>query len=120
MTNEYIPTQIYIGYWANKDGRNHVAEAYGGQVLTLPVENSLPVHETVAQNIIIARLKSLMETGYMAGYRGWSTCRICGKHNGTKELEIIRGRIKYCIPEGYVHYLEDHNVAYDPKLLEVI
>jgi hypothetical protein len=59
-----------------------------------------------------------MDSGYMTSYRGSSTCRLCGKQNGYRELEIIRGDTKYRIPEGYLHYLEDHYVGYDPRLLE--
>ena len=116
MSNEYIPNETYIGYWARKDDRNHLAEVYNGQVLTLPVENSA----TEDQTNIIARLRYAYASGHMVGYRGWSICRICDKHNGTQELEIIVGRMKYGIPEGYIHYLEDHNVAVDPKLKEII
>lgn len=69
---------------------------------------------------IIAKLKAVMSNGYWQQYRGWSNCRLCGKQNGSKELEIIRGDTKYRIPEGYVHYLEDHHVGYDPRLLELL
>lgn len=61
-----------------------------------------------------------MSNGYWQQYRGWSNCRLCGKQNGSKELEIIRGDTKYRIPEGYLHYLEDHHVGYDPRLLELL
>lgn len=69
---------------------------------------------------VIAKLKAAMSNGYWQQYRGWSNCRLCGKQNGSKELEIIRGDTKYRIPEGYLHYLEDHHVGYDPRLLELL
>lgn len=39
-------------------------------------------------------------------YRGWSSCRICGCRNGNKELTYGG----YTWPEGYLHYVEQHNV----------
>jgi hypothetical protein len=39
-------------------------------------------------------------------YRGSSTCRVCGKTNGHREF-IFGG---YRWPEGYLHYVEEHNV----------
>jgi len=37
---------------------------------------------------------------------GWSTCRICGKENGS--ADFTDGRWKW--PEGLAHYIADHNV----------
>lgn len=40
------------------------------------------------------------------GYRGSSTCRICGCHNGSKEY--VYGGYRW--PQGFRHYVEEHNV----------
>lgn len=40
-------------------------------------------------------------------YKGWSTCRICGKPNGSREFTDG----SYYWPEGLVHYVEDHDVV---------
>lgn len=82
----------------------------------------MPVANTAQpdQAEMIAKLKAAMHAGYMLGYRGWSNCRLCGKMNGSKELEIIRGGTKYRIPEGYLHYLEDHAVGYAPELRDAL
>lgn len=45
-------------------------------------------------------------------YLGLSTCRCCGTHNGSREYVFDNFRI----PEGYLHYLEDHNVEMDTVL----
>lgn len=50
-------------------------------------------------------------------YYGCSTCRICGKMNGSAEY-ILRG--KFVIPSGYLHYLEDHMVEMDPVLADYL
>jgi hypothetical protein len=97
---------ITIGYW-----KSHLHE-------DLPIP--LPDTACADQAEVIAKLKALMSGGYWQQYRGWSNCRLCGKQNGSKELEIIRGDTKYRIPEGYVHYLEDHRVGYDLRLLELL
>ena len=106
--------QIVIGYWKNKNDTWN--DSYDGQILSLPVENSA----TINQSDIIQRLKHKMENGFMVGYRGFSHCRLCGIKNGTRELEIIIDNTKYSIPEGYLHYLEHHNVAVDPLLFEIL
>ena len=45
--------------------------------------------------------------------KGWSTCRICHKMNGTTCL--TDGEFVY--PEGYSHYIRDHNIMPDLDLL---
>lgn len=112
------PKIVYIGYW--KYTKFHLENTpqieRNGQELTWPVENSA----TVDQSKIITKLKGAMKSGHMLGYRGWSNCRICKKNNGTKELQIQKDNIQYRIPVGYVHYLEDHNVAVDPLLEKIL
>ena len=98
---------IVIGYWGHKDG---------GDNLPRPMANTARPDQAK----IIAKLKVAMDSGYLNYYRGASECRLCGQQNGYKELEIIRGRTKYRIPDGYLHYLEDHQVGYDPMLLEAL
>lgn len=100
--------QICIGYWGN--------------ALHPDTEYPMPVANTALldQDEVIEKLICAMENGYMESYRGSSTCRICHKLNGWKELEIIRGDTKYSIPEGYLHYLVDHRVGYDPRLKEIL
>lgn len=43
-------------------------------------------------------------------YRGYSNCRLCGGLNGTREYLPMINEVRYVVPEGYLHYLEDHNV----------
>jgi|SRR5215208_4033156 len=47
----------------------------------------------------------------VTSYRGWSTCRLCGKHNGSVQFDL-RG---WTWPEGYRHYIEVHNVRPSPE-----
>ncbi len=39
-------------------------------------------------------------------YRGWSTCRICKEPNGSREFR----HEGWAWPQGYRHYVEEHNV----------
>ena len=39
-------------------------------------------------------------------YKGWSTCRLCGCHNGSTEFSSGG----WVWPEGYAHYVKEHNV----------
>ena len=96
---------IAIGYWASKPGEGH-----------WPVSNT----PRPDQLEIVEKLKAAMMTGSWVSYRGWSNCRLCGKMNGSKELEIMSDGTRYRIPQGYLHYLEDHQVGYEPILLDAL
>jgi hypothetical protein len=43
-------------------------------------------------------------------YRGFSTCRLCGKTNGTIEMKVSQKGLTVVWPEGYKHYVKVHNV----------
>lgn len=101
-----MSTDINIGYWGS--------DFYPD--LPMPVADT----ELPDQAAVIERLKAAFLSGYLVSYRGASTCRICGQMNGYEELEIIKGSTKYRIPDGYLHYLTDHRVGYDPRLLEAL
>ncbi len=47
-------------------------------------------------------------------YKGLSPCRICGKLNGAAEYT----KEELSFPEGYVHYIRDHNVVPDKRLID--
>lgn len=44
---------------------------------------------------------------FIRGYRGSSRCRLCDQSNGSYEYELDG----WIWPEGYMHYLRDHNVT---------
>ena len=60
--------------------------------------------------------KFLAEHATVVGYRGPSTCRLCGAMNGSTEYRFTHNGKKYCVPFGYIHYLREHNVAIDSRL----
>ena len=53
---------------------------------------------------------------YEIGYYGNSTCRICKKQNGS--LEYYTTLFRW--PEGYKHYLINHNVPPTPEFKQHI
>lgn len=60
--------------------------------------------------LVIAHLKagrSVMQC------RGWSTCRICGKNNGSADLSDG----VFLWPEGFAHYVEKHSVKPPPEFI---
>lgn len=87
----------YIGFW--RDGSK--------QWTKMPIENSA----VKDQSVIIEKIKLLQKLAEMSAYRGYSYCRICDKSNGCQEYDLDN----YVWPEGYLHYLEHHNVAVDEE-----
>ena len=58
-----------------------------------------------------------LDPGYhCVNYRGVSYCRICDQSNGNKEI-TFNG---YTFPEGYIHYIIDHNIHIDPGFKQMI
>lgn len=49
-------------------------------------------------------------------YRGYSPCRICEISNGCREYTF--GSFRW--PQGYIHYLDKHNVQPDPLFRKFI
>lgn len=48
--------------------------------------------------------------------KGWSTCRCCGKMNGSREFSY-KG---WNWPEGFRHYIEIHNVVPSAEFLKEV
>jgi hypothetical protein len=47
-------------------------------------------------------------------YRGWSPCRFCGKHNGSK----LYTDGTYAWPEGLAHYIDEHAIRLPRRFVE--
>lgn len=81
------------GFWYSK------YEPY----LPKPVENEKPWK---GQKAFTAALIKKQSKAGVKRYRGWSTCRLCGEHNGSTEY-VASG---WVWPVGFKHYVEKHNV----------
>jgi len=66
----------------------------------------------------VAALTQLQEKGGIKreSYRGWSDCRCCGKMNGNKEYT----KDGWLWPEGFLHYVEEHNVKPPQDFIDFI
>lgn len=58
------------------------------------------------QDEFLSALEKVEEKASITRYRGWSTCRLCGKPNGT--ATFASGKWQW--PQGFRHYVQDHNV----------
>lgn len=49
-------------------------------------------------------------------FKGWSTCRICGRSNGSSEFSYKN----VVWPSGLMHYIVDHNVKPSDQFIKFI
>lgn len=89
----------YEGLWSKGDNRDY---------LRFPeVKEGAP---WLAQQAFIASLISTQKNAEEASYRGFSCCRLCGICNGSKTYELTAFGVTWRWPQGYLHYIQDHNV----------
>jgi hypothetical protein len=91
----------YEGYWYNSSNTN----------LPNPKPKNYPVEPE-----FLEKLKLVQKLAEKVYYRGWSMCRCCDKVNGSFEYEF-RG---WVWPEGYEHYLVEHNVHPTPEFRQMV
>lgn len=94
------PTTIE-GYWRSEQEPD----------LPLPVQQSEPVFADFIRLLI-----EVQKVARVDHYKGWSTCRICGIHNGSAEYEF--GGYRW--PSGLEHYLTHHNVHPSAAFMRMI
>lgn len=82
------------GFWKTSDEDSR---------LPLPVSNSEPWK---GQRKFLRALSSVESEAWKVYYKGLSTCRLCGKKNGSSEYADG----SWVWPAGYRHYIEGHNV----------
>ena len=91
----------YEGYWYSK---------YEPE-LPHPIPQDKPVEPE-----FLEKLRKVQSLARVESYRGWSICRCCNKYNGSREYEYNG----WAWPEGYEHYLIEHNVHPTPEFREMI
>jgi len=136
-----IPTSLpppkavkQVGFWSRKDSKNydHFPDALA--VLEASPKLINDAHLSKANNAFrhfefcekLKAIQAILQSGlyakdhrdypYVVGYRGLSSCRICGTLNGSREFHF-RG---FEWPVGYIHYLEKHHMAPDPEFKSFI
>lgn len=83
------------GFWYSKHTPN------------FPVPTPAPWPYSVPKETFLKELRDVERKTEKIYYRGWSNCRICDKRNGTFTHDMGEWRW----PEGYIHYIEEHNVV---------
>lgn len=68
-----------------------------------PVSNEVA---WVGQDDFVSKLEQVEKISKCIAYRGFSICRICGKHNGHEEFSYR----DWVWPQGLLHYIVEHNV----------
>jgi len=61
-------------------------------------------------------IKYLKTAKFYEGWMGWSSCRFCEQENGSTCLTDG----VYVFPEGFAHYIEEHNVKPDQEFIDHI
>ena len=92
-----MPAKYIEGYWFNPNSPA-VTKQY-----PIPQAREQPAHD---QEAFLTALKKLESKARQDFYKGFSTCRICGKMNGSSEFTAS----EWSWPQGYRHYIEAHNV----------
>lgn len=70
----------------------------------------------------LAKMEDLANRNeFTVTYRGWSTCRCCGKPNGSAEFQVpFDGGHAWHWPIGLSHYIEVHNVRPSQAFIDFV
>lgn len=81
--------------------------------LPMPMARSKPMGD---KGEFLCNLQLKQDGARESAYRGFSVCRICRKPNGNEEY--AGGGWRW--PQGYRHYIEEHNVQPSPEFFDFI
>ena len=106
--NNYYKNHVFVGFW--KDLEEPGMDIFSKIPLKdLPEQNTQIDHSK--KNKIINKIFNLQILAEKEEYFGCSYCRVCNKSNGGKEYTFD----KYVWPEGYLHYIAEHDIKIDPE-----
>lgn len=100
---------VYIGYW-----KTTLSECK----YPMPEAKTSSQEELSEALMLLGKIKASLNTNTLYT-KGVSPCRICNKSNGSQEYVVTKysragnPMVRWCIPEGYEHYLVDHQVKPD-------
>lgn len=109
MIREPREQMIEVGFWAPLDPAERIAQRVAKVLFgKTPYPEAIlcvdPSWSTIERALVLAYLaKGRLLPG---GEFGFSTCRLCGIHNGS--AEFTDG--VYVWPEGFAHHLREHGV----------
>ena len=98
LQDKQITEQVKVGFWSE-----------GGE--EIPVDPSWRKENTKLLNSVLRYLEDWDAT---VSYKGHSVCRICKLPNGSSE----HTKDGFTYPSGYLHYLWDHSVVPDPRIVD--
>lgn len=105
----------YEGYWRNDQEESSNLMPWEIKGLPWP-----KVELTRCDETLISKLKQIFAQADQKSYFGSSECRICGQSNGCLEYWLNQDQVTYVVPEGYLHYLEQHNVHPSREFIDFI
>jgi len=115
-TNNYK----YVRFWKSKIDENlsPFESLFIENCLTkFPVENTANEDNSSLINKLVKLQNEIKnDDNCMKSYYGCSMCRICGINNGNSEYIFNN----FVWPEGYIHYIRDHNIEIDDEFKEFL
>lgn len=99
-----------VGFWRTQKESGIFSFLFGGPSLPWPE----PCEWNPDEKSQV--LKHLESAPILRAWYGFSTCRLCGKPNGSSE----RGDGQYHWPDGLAHYVRDHSVLLPRKFIDHI
>lgn len=118
-----------VGFWRS-ESHPHMpvpipGEPWEGKGLDLAALTAVEMHYTNRYQEWQDRYAACVDAGTTLNesapneveeFKGFSTCRCCGIENGNREF-VVRG---WRWPNGYRHYLTEHNVRPDARFMKAI
>lgn len=103
--------RIAIGYWSNMQKGMGTTRAALEIVSCLIKRQVLPHPSNFVDEEWDKEEKKMVadylnKAGTLIKWKGFSTCRMCDKRNGTTCV----GDDRFIWPKGFAHYIEEHNV----------
>lgn len=105
--------KIHVGFWGH---------APGSVMAKLDPKNTYPMPEPRpgpwrGQRDFLAALTLVEQKAEVTYYKGSSFCRCCANRgNGSREYS----KAQFVWPEGYRHYVEEHNVKPPQEFIDFI
>lgn len=98
-----------VGFWISNDPFGICNDEIS---FSHPIENSAKEDNSK----LIKKLLEIQNKAHVNSYFGCSTCRICNEDNGCSEYTYGT----FIWPEGYIHYIRDHNVEINEEFKEFL
>jgi hypothetical protein len=116
---ERYPGFKFVGFWRMYKYEGEYNSTWEMSELQKDITYKLPwpgdLVDVVQDYRILERVALYLDNGYIsARYRGWSNCRLCGEHVGSKD----KSDGVYVWPDGLSHYLRIHKVRLSDEFVE--